>query len=89
MGDSSGDASNPSYMKKHSDLNHTFGSVPVGRGKKSKYGRMDDSVLEMTQNYDDSKDDMHEEAQEVQQDDNSERAIWKTTAVHVSYNHAK
>lgn len=50
---------------------------------------MDDSVLEMTQNYDDSKENVREESQEVQQDDNSERAIWKTTAVHVQYDHAQ
>lgn len=74
MGTENSQSSNDgsSYLKKNSD-NNTFGSAPVSRNKK-KYGRMqDESVLEMTGNFDD-KDGAQEDVREIA-DDDSERAI--------------
>lgn len=86
MGDSSlGGNSGPSYLKRGSGQ-HTFGSAPVSRGKKSKYGRMDESILEMTNNYEDMKGGAQEHTKE---DDDSERAIWRTRAVTVEYRRSK
>lgn len=80
--DSQGSSSGPSYLKKNSDLN-TFGSAPVSRSKK-KYGRMqDDSILEMTGNFDD-KERAQENSHEIA-DDDSERAIWQTKTVTVQH----
>jgi len=77
--DSQGSSNGPSYLKKNSELD-TFGSAPVSRNKK-KYGRMqDDSILEMTVNYDD-KEQAQENGHDIAADDDSERAIWQTKTV--------
>ena len=87
MSDSSdGGSSGPNYLKNKNSDQHTFGSVPVSRNKKGKYGRMDESILEMTGNFDDVKGGAQEHIREV---DDSERAIWQTRTVTVEYGRSK
>lgn len=81
MGDGSQGSSAPSYLKKSS----RNGSLPISCSKNSKYGRMDDSILEMAGNFDDNTE-TDETGREVLNDDNSSgRAIWKTTTVYIKY----
>lgn len=80
--DSQGSSNGPTYLKKNSD-NDTFGSTPVSRSKR-RYGRMqDDSILEMTGNFD-GKEQAQESIHEIT-DDGSERAIWQTRTVTVHH----
>lgn len=81
MGDGSQGSSAPSYLKKSS----RSGSLPISRSKNSKYGRMDDSILEMADNFDDNTE-ADETGQDVLNNDNSSgRAVRKTTTVYIKY----